>query len=252
MSKTALVDAIQGLDFDAVRRILEKKPALKNFETDRGWNLLQFCCTRRTVDDRAAADRQVRIAKWLINEGFDPHVTYATRRGEDGEEDVSELSLVFFAVARAQNNRLVRLLLAKGVKSEGLFAAAWWGNWEILQDLVRHRADLNVAGGATPLHMSVAVLDRGIDGKPDLARRRVKTLEEILRLGADPNLGDYRGDKPLHTALSKGYDVAVFRTLLKYGANPDVPGREGRTVREMASKKRDKRYFKAIPKATVK
>jgi hypothetical protein len=28
--------------------------------------------------------------------------------------------------------------------------------------------------------------------------------------------------------------------------DPDVPGKDGRTVREIASRKRDKRYFKAL------
>jgi len=111
---------------------------------------------------------------------------------------------------------------------------------------VRHGADINEVVGATPLHMAVAVLDRGIEGKPDLARLRLQTLKEFLRLGANPNLGSFNGATPLHTALKKGYDVAVFKLLLKYGADPDVPGKDGKTVREIASRKRDKRYFEAL------
>jgi hypothetical protein len=33
---------------------------------------------------------------------------------------------------------------------------------------------------------------------------------------------------------------------VRHGANPEVPGKDGRTVREIAAKKRDKRYFKAL------
>jgi hypothetical protein len=48
------------------------------------------------------------------------------------------------------------------------------------------------------------------------------------------------------SALHKGYDPSVFRLLLKHGADPDLPGRDGRTVREMASRKRDRRYATAL------
>ncbi len=206
MSKTALIDAIGSLDLDRVRAILEKKPALKDFQSEKGFNLLQMCCARSTADDAAAANRQLRLAKWLVSEGFDPQVTHTTKPGEDGEADPATLSLVFFSIARAQNTKLARFFLDLGVKAEGFFAAAWWGNWEILGDLVKHGADINEIVGATPFHMAVAVLDRGIEGKPERARRRVKTLKEFLRLGANPAMGEFRGETPLHTALKKEYD----------------------------------------------
>jgi len=249
VSKTALIDAVKAFDVEKVQAILERKPALKAFQSDKGFNLLQMCSARLTDGDRGAAGRQVRLARWLVAHGFDPLVTHTTRPGEDGEEDPATLSLVFFAVARAQNNALARYFLGKGAGPKALFAAVWWGNWEILADLVRHGVDLNEVVGATPLHMAVAVLDRGIEGRPGRARRRLKTLKELLRLGADPGLGEFKGNSPLHTALDKGYDVEVFKLLLEHGANPDVPGKDGRTVRQIAARKRDKRYFQAIPPA---
>lgn len=246
MSKTALVEALKKFDLSKVQKILNAKPELKQLEDDKGLNLLQVCCKRSTADDPEAAERQLRLAKWLVSEGFDPLVMHTTAPGEDGEEDPAHISLVFFAVARAQNNRLARYFLQQGAKPGALFAAAWWGNADIIEDLVKHGDDLNAVVGATPFHMAVAVLDRGIEGKPELARRRFKTLKEMLRLGANPNIGAFKGQTPLHTALEKGYDLEVFKLLLKYGADPDVPGKDGRTVREIASRKRDKRYFDAL------
>jgi hypothetical protein len=246
MSKTALLDALQSLDVDRVRAIVQAKPELKAFEDEKGLNLLQLCCKRNTVDDPKAAERQLRLAKWLVSEGFDPKATHMTAPGEDGEEQPAELSLVFFAVARAQNNALARYFMEQGAKPGAFFAAAWWGNGDILADMVRHGADINEVVGATPLQMAVDVLDRGVEGKPGRARRRVRCLREFLRLGANPNIPAFDGTTPLHTALKKEYDVEVFKLLLQHGANPDVPGKDGRTVREIASKKRDKRYFNAI------
>ena len=246
MSKTALIEAVKDFDLDAVRTILRTEPELRGFRDEKGFNLLQICCKRSTVDDAAAADRQVQLAKWLVAEGFDPLVTYTAAPGEDGEEEAAEISLVFLAVARAQNNKLARYFMEQGARPGAFFAAAWWGNADILEDMVQRGADINEVVGETPLHMAVAVLDRGVEGKPERARRRLKTLKEFLRLGADPNIAAFDATTPLHTALKKGYDVEVFKLLLKHGANPDVPGKDGRTVREIASRKRDQRYFKAV------
>ena len=246
MSKTSLVEAIKAFDLDQVRKDLRKNPELKDFHTDRGFNLLQLCCSRPAADDRAAAGRQLRLAKWLVREGFDPRVVYMTKPGEDGEADPTPLSLVFIAIARAQNNALARFFIEQGAAPMGLFAAAWWGNWEILEDLVTHGENINLFVGATQLHMAVAVLQRGTEGKPALARRRLQTVEEFLRLGADPNIPDHRGDTMLHLALDRGFDVSFLTLLRRHGANPDVKGKDGRTVRQIAARKRDKRYFNAI------
>jgi len=245
MSKTAVLDALYTFDLDKLRKTLQAKPALKSFRDEGGFDLLQICCRRLTDGDMTAADRQLRMAKWLVGEGFDPLETYVTKPGEDGEEEAAELSLVFFAVARAQSNVLARYFMERGAKPGAFFAAAWWGNSEILEDMVRHGADINEVVGGTPLHMAVEVVQRGVQGNPERARRRLKCLKEFLRLGADPNIAASDGTTPLHTALKKEY-VDAFKVLVQHGANPDVPGKDGRTVREIASKKRDKRYSKAL------
>jgi hypothetical protein len=248
MSKTAVEHALRTLDVAQVQRLLTTRPELKTLRLGRGLDLLQFCCTRFTGDDAPAQARQLRLAEWLVSQGFDPRVLHRTAAGEDGEADPADLSLVFFAVARAQNNRLARYFLECGAAPGALFAAAWWGNAEILADLVRHGADLNEVVGATPLHMAVSVLDRGIEGKPERATRRRRTLRELLRLGADPNIAAHSGETPLETALKKGYDIDVFALLLEHGADPDAPGKDGRSVRAIAARKRDRRYINAIEK----
>ena len=246
MSRTALEAAIRTFDTQKVHTILKKDPALKDLRLGNGLNLLQFCCARVTAGDPAKADRQLALAKWLVDHGFDPRASHTTAPGEDGEDEPSQVSLVWFAVAKAQNNRLARFFLQRGAKPGALFAAAWWGNADIIDDLVRHGDDLNALVGATPLHMAVDVLQRGVEGKPELAKRRRKTVKEMLRLGANPNIPAFDGTTPLHTVLQKGYDLAVFTLLLDHGANPDVPGKDGRTVREIASRKRDTRYLEAL------
>jgi ankyrin repeat protein len=131
---------------------------------------------------------------------------------------------VFFAVARAQNNALARYFMERGAKPGALFAAAWWGNGGILADMVRHGADINEVVGVTPLHMAVDVVQRGIEGNPERARRRLNCLEEFLRLGADPNIAASDGTTPLHTALKKEYFDA-FKDSCGTARIPKCPAR---------------------------
>ena len=246
MSKTALLDALNAFDVARVQTILRDEPGLMSFRSEKGFSLLQLCSHRSTAGDANAAERQLRLAQWLVKEGFDPRENHTTRSGEDGEEAAATLSLVWFAVAKAQNTRLAKFFLRQGATANAMFAAAWWGNAEILEDLVKHGDNINNFVGATPLHMALDVLHRGVENKPELARKRLHCVKEMLRLGADPNIAAHDGTTPLHTVLKKEYDVEVFRLLLRHGANPDVPGKDGRTVREIAARKKDKRYFRAL------
>ena len=245
MSKTALLDALHRMDVDRVREILRAKPPLQAFRDEKGFNLLQICCKRLTKGDAALANRQVQMAKWLVAAGFDPRLRYTTRPGDDGEEEPSEVSLAWFAVAKAQNSALARYMLDQGANPGALYAAAWWGNADIIPDLVAHGADLNENVGATPLHMAVDVFTRGTEGKAQVAGQRREVLRVMLKLGANPNIPAHDKTTPLHTALKKEYFEA-FELLLKHRADPDVPGKDGRTVREIASRKRDKRWARAL------
>jgi ankyrin repeat protein len=246
VSKTALIEALKSFDVERVRSLLEARPELRHQRLDKDYDLLQICCKRTTADDPAAAARQLRLAKWLVDHGFDPRVLHTTAPGEDGEEEPADLSLVWFAVAKAQNNRLARYFMDQGARASALFAAAWWGNADIIEDLVENGDNPNQVVGATPLHMALDVLYRGVDGHPKLARHRLETVKELLRLGANPNIAAVDGTTPLHLVIAKEYDVEVFKLLLKHGANPDVPGKDGRTVREIAARKRNRRYFTAL------
>jgi hypothetical protein len=246
MSKTALIEALKAFDVATVKQTLANDSSLVKWRSPQGFDLLQFCCSRCTVDRPQAAAAQLRMAKWLIGHGFDPFVIHTTKVGEDGEPNAAQLPLVFFSVARAQNNALTRYFLKLGVQPSALFAAAWWGNAAIIGDLVAHGENVNRHVGATALHMAVAVLERGINGKPALAKQRLACLTALLKHGADPTLADDGGETPLHLALEKGYDVAVLRLLIRYGADPDQPNRKGRSVRDIASRKKDKRYYNAL------
>jgi hypothetical protein len=246
VSKTAVVEALKSFDLDALKRHLHAKPELTQLRLGTDLDLLQYCCSRSTHGDAAAAARQLRVARWLMDQGFDALALHRTAPGDDGEEEAADVSLVWFAVAKARNDRLARDLLARGADANAFFAAVWWANAAILPDLVKHGGDINRVVGATPLHMAVSILDRGTAGEPGLARQRLSTLKTMLRLGADPNIAAMDGTTPLRTVLDKQYDVSVFTLLLKHGADAEARGKDGRSVRDVAERKRDRRYAAAI------
>ena len=155
-------------------------------------------------------------------------MTYTTKPGEDGEEEIRSCRSSSLPSLARRTTGSRATFLGLGARPEALFAAVWWGNWEILADLVRHGADLNVRVGGTPLHMAVGLLGRDLGGQPrGSAKRRLKTLKELIALGADLWIGDTRrGDTPLHSVIEKGHDPSIFKVLLAAGADPDSAGQE--------------------------
>jgi hypothetical protein len=98
-----------------------------------------------------------------------------------------------------------------------------------VEALLRHGADLNQVVGATPFHMAVDVLRRGVAGKPGAGTAAFAAAARNAQAGRDPNIAAPNGTTSLHTVVEKGYDV------------------DG-TVRQIASRKKDKRYFTALPR----
>ena len=244
MSRTALERAIRAFDLDALRALLDRDPDLRDARLGPGQDLLRFCAARLTHGKPDAARRQLRMARWLVARGFDPRARYIAEPESD-DEPPTEVSLAWYAVAKARNTTLARYFLEQGAAPHGLFAAAWWGDDAIVPHLVARGADINERVGATPLHMAVEVARRGSAGKPEVARRRLRFITTMLRLGADPDLPADDGTTPLHTALKKGY-LDVFKVLLRNGADPDVPGPNGRTARDIAIHKRDTAWRSAL------
>jgi ankyrin repeat protein len=135
-----------------------------------------------------------------------------------------------------------------------LLQAARAGKAESVGLLLKHGARLEVhdAGGGTPLHWAVSkghcdVVRQMLRHAPAELRRpsaggttllhhavlgaRAEMVLELLKAGADPNAGEYRGYNALHTAMlvnASGIN-SIAATLLKFGANPDALTARGET-----------------------
>ncbi|KAJ7611566.1 ankyrin repeat domain-containing protein [Mycena polygramma] len=105
-------------------------------------------------------------------------------------------------------------------------AVRWHASTDILWDLVRRGADVNVQaeGTAYPTALSLAVS----------RRKDVEFARILLASGADPDIPDTADNTPLQTACSCESPDMV-KLLLESGADPNVEGGESGTALQAAA-----------------
>ena len=228
MFKTRIIEATKALDLPSIKFLLMAKPALLEVKDRTGRNLLHIACSVSCkalgVPESAAA----RVVTFLLDRGM----AIDTPVGKDA------CTPLFFAVARARNPTLVRLLLKRGAEVNaapggGLFAAAWWDDVENLKLLLGAGAQVDIVVGITPF--LAAWLWRKFDAAKYLATH-----------GANVNFRDRKGKTALHHGVEKEFPPEMLTWLVKHGASPDIEDREGVTPRLRESRKRDKTYLAAL------
>jgi ankyrin repeat protein len=115
-----------------------------------------------------------------------------------------------------------------------LYAAGWRDDVKMLDVLLRAGAPIDVVVGVTPF--LACWYWKKFDAAKFLARK-----------GADVNFQDPRkGKTALHYGIEREYDPALLKWLMAHGASTEIPDHTGVTARLRASRKRDKRYLKAL------
>jgi ankyrin repeat protein len=66
-----------------------------------------------------------------------------------------------------------------------------------------------------------------------VAARSPRMVEKLLRAGADPNLAQQAGTRPIHAGALHG-DAAITGLLLLFGADPKVRDAQGRAAADFA------------------
>ena len=184
MSKTRIIEAVKQLDLESTKKLVQAKPSLLTVTDRQGRNLLHLACSASCKQLKVSEALSARMVNFLLDQGMD----IESPVGRD------KCTVLFFAVARARNLTLVKLLLKRGAKVNeapggGLFAAGWWEDLDILDVLIRAGAKIDIIVGDTPF------------------------------------LGCW---------------------CVQHGASPDIPDNEGVSARLKASRKRDKRFYKAL------
>jgi ankyrin repeat protein len=225
MSKTRLIEAVKNLDFGETRRILQAKPALLKVWNDQGRSLLHLACSADCKKLEKPESSARRMVEYLLDSGLD--IEQESGSGPD------LCKPIWFATARGRNATVVKFLLKRGAQPTGLYAAGWWDDVHILKLLIDAGADKEVAVGETPFLAC-------------WGWKRFKAAKALALKGANVNVQDKRGRTALHIGIEKEFDPALLRWLVKHGASPDIPDREGITARAKASRKRNKKFFAAL------
>ena len=163
----------------------------------------------------------MRFVAFLLDRGLDIE--------EEGGAGPDLCKPIWFATAKGRNKPVVKLLLDRGATANGLYAAGWWEDIDILNLLIDAGADTEVVVGVTPFLAC-------------WGWRRFKAAKALALKGANVNVQDKRGRTALHIGIEKEFDPALLQWLVQHGASPDIPDREGVTARVKASRKRNKTF----------
>ena len=229
MSKTRIIESVKGLDVESTRRLLDANPSLLTVTDRNGHNLLHLACSASAGKLHASDTSSVRLAKLLLDRGLDLESSV----GRDA------CTPLFFAVQRARNLRLIKALISRGAKPAnapggGLFAAAWWGDRDIIRILLGAGANIDIVVGVTPFLAS-------------WCWRRFEGAKALAEYGANVNYQDPKNGKTaLYYGVEQEFDPALLKWLVKHGASPDIADHDGVSPKLKASRKRDKRFAAAI------
>jgi ankyrin repeat protein len=216
---------VKHLDLRETKEILQAKPDLLKVWNDQGRNLLHLACGANCKKLERPEAAGVRMVEYLLERGLDIE--------EEGGSGSDLCKPIWFATAFGRNASVVKLLIKRGAQPNGLYAAGWWDDTHILKLLIDAGADIEVVVGVTPF---LACWGWG----------KFESAKVLALKGANVNVQDKRGRTALHVGIEKEYDPALLKWLVKHGASPDIPDREGVTARLKASRKRDKKYVAAL------
>jgi len=124
-----------------------------------------------------------------------------------------------------RNRTVVKLLIKRGATPNGLYAAGWWEDMEMLDYSFARERRLTLFW---ELRLFLACW----------CWRRFEAAKFLARKGADVNYQDEKGKTALHHGVEKEFDPALLKWLVKRGASPDIEDRDGVTARVKASRKK--------------
>ena len=217
LKRGALVDvstASSLLMVEPLQKMLRTNPQLALGKDSEGRTALHWV-TRTDAND----NRQVEIARLLLDAGADPQAEAATESG---------MRPLHCAAEWASSTELAGLLIDRGANINATSSQSKWTpldyaldrNREVMRDYLRGR------GGKTHQELD-AIPDADADAflilvqwaDIDAMRSQLKTHPDLVnRIGKHPQWGGR--PQPLHVAIERG-DLASLYLLIEHGANPD-------------------------------
>ena len=197
-SKTALFDAAKRWDTAAVKTILMAAPALVDASDARGRRALHVACAVKPDDGMLSEANGIKTVAALLEGGAGLEIEVPMDEDEGG----FRATPLWYAVARGENLPLVRFLLKHGADaSYSLWAAVWRDDDALCRQLLKAKPRLNLrAHGETPIFYAARL-------------KRLKTLDLLIKAGADPRIRDNHGRDAADIARARHLPGDFIRLL---------------------------------------
>ena len=229
MSKTRIIEAVQKLDLETARQLIRANPSLLSVWNRKGRNLLHLACSASCKKLNLPESSATQMVNFLLDCGMDIE--------EPNLSAGDPCTPLWFAVARGRNLPLVKLLIKRGARPDrapghALYAAGWWEDLKILDVLLKAGAKIDIGG--SPFFAC-------------WCWRKFEAAKFLALKGANVNFQDpQNGQTALLYGVEKEFDPSLLKWLMQHGASADIEDNNGVTARLKASRKRDKRFLKAM------
>ncbi len=188
-SRTSLFAAATMWDAATVAEILSLAPELVEASDPQGRTALHRACAIKpdSVPELAESDG-IETVTTLLDAGA--NLEREVPMNED-EGDFRATPL-WYAVARGENLPLVKFLLQRGANaSYSLWAAVWRDDDLVCRALLKSKPELNLRAHAeTPIFYAARL-------------KRLKTLDLLIKAGADPSIVDSAGRDAVDIARAR-------------------------------------------------
>jgi ankyrin repeat protein len=199
-SRTALFDAAKRWDAKAVAALLKAAPALTSAADPKGRMALHTACAVQP-SPKLGEPNGIATVTGLLKAGADLEAQVPMP-----DEGDFRATPVWYAVARGENLPLVKFLLRRGADASwSLWAAVWRDNAAMMQALLAAKPRLNLrAHGETPIFYAARL-------------QRLRTLDLLIKAGADPGIRDDRGRNAIDIAKARRLPKDMIARLEKLG-----------------------------------
>ena len=185
-SKTALFDGAKRWDAAAVGTLLKAAPELIDATDAKGRQAIHIACAAPPGPTQAEPNG-IATATALLEAGADLEAVVPMP-----EEADFRANPVWYAASRGENLALVKFLLKRGGDaSYALWTAVFKDNVDMMRALLGADPRLNLrAHGETPIFYAART-------------QRLKTLDLLIKAGADPSVHDDRGRDAVEIAKAR-------------------------------------------------
>jgi uncharacterized protein len=185
-SKTALFNAAKRWDAPAVSALLKATPALVSATDPKGRMALHIACAVKPTPGLGEPNG-IATATALLKAGSPLEAEVPMP-----DEGDFRATPVWYAVSRGENLPLVKFLLRRGADaSYSLWAAVFRDDPTLMRALLAVKPRLNlIAHHETPIFLAARL-------------QRLKTLDLLIKAGADPSIKDDRGRDALDIAKAR-------------------------------------------------